>query len=270
MNENELLEYQKMLDMINCYNKKSAPNDEETASFLRKPAAEGEGPLPLPTPGLPSENDPASPSEGPLPLPTPSLPSRPQMPGIPIITVKPSLPPWSDIRPAGNCMGACLPFAYPDIEVRNIDEGTACIIYDLFAGRVSVLSAFMACTYDGAYFYDERGNVGKLFRDVALCDENHLNMLALLITKLGGQPKYHGCIRGRYTWWQSETDINYPTYLKMALLDMIEMETKLIENFNSAAGEVRDPYVSTLLRRLVMDHRRHLELFTESYNNCCR
>ena len=267
MNENELLEYQKMLDMINAYNSKNLRTDASEEDFVFAadlPNEDSEGPIPFPTPALPSENEPAAPGEGPVPAPTPMLPARPN------VSVRPVLPPWSDIRPAGNCMGACLPFAYPSVEVKKADEGNACIIYELFAGKVSVLSSFLTCIYDGAYFYDERENVADVFRRVALCKQNHLNMLALLLTKLGARPEYHGCSRGRYSWWNSETDINYSTYLKMALLDVIEMETKLIENLNVGAAEVRDPYISTLLRRIVMDDRRHLEIFTDIYTRCCK
>lgn len=43
------------------------------------PSVPQEGPVELPTPALPSDDQPASPGEGPVELPTPVLPSTPQV-----------------------------------------------------------------------------------------------------------------------------------------------------------------------------------------------
>ena len=284
MNENELLEYQKMLDMINSYNKKASGRDDERAfkmeedTFVIAPDYESkEEGRDMSSASLDSSNgdDMQQSSKRPQKICKPSLPPRPT-PTKPVPPLRPTpskpvpVPPWIDIKPSSDCKGACLPFAYPEVEVSGTNEGTACIIYNLFAGKASELTAFLTYTYDGAYFYNAIDNAGKTFRDIALCKQNHLNLLALLLTKLGAMPKYQNCVRGKFTWWNADTDMKYPTYLNMALLDAIDMETQMIENYNVAAADVRDPYVSTLLRRLVMDNRYHLELLTELYNGCCK
>ncbi len=273
MNENELLEYQKMLDMINAYNKKlSDMSDEnifsqEDESFVISPdeAKENSDANSALTDKSMSENENMQQfpkmGQGSCKPPLPLLPSQ----GKPF-----PIPPWADIKPASSCKGACLPFAYPEVEVSGKNEGSACIIYNLFAGKISELTAFLTYTYDGAYFNDAINNAAETFKNIALCKQNHLNLLALLLTKLGSMPKYHDCIRGDFTWWNAEKDMKYPSYVNMALLDAIDLETQLIENYNIASAEVRDPYISTLLRRLVMDNRYHLDLLNQLYNGCCK
>lgn len=274
MNENELLEYQKMLDMINSYNKKaSGCNDEkafkmEEETFVISPQL-NEGKEENKDMSLPYAN--TSDTDGMArSAKRPQNPCKPAPPPRPTPTKPLPMPPWIDIKPSSDCKGACLPLAYPEVEVRGEDEAAACIIYNLFASKASELTAFLTYTYDGAYFYNAIDNAAKTFRDIALCKQNHLNLLALLLTKLGAMPKYQNCVRGKFTWWNADTDMKYPTYLNMALLDAIDMETELIENYNVAAAQVRDPYISTLLRRLVMDNRYHLELLTNLYNGCCK
>ncbi len=61
----------------------SLPDNTQNNDIDQRPASPDEGPLPLPTPALPSPSQPAEPGEGPVPLPTPSVPSTPALPPTP-------------------------------------------------------------------------------------------------------------------------------------------------------------------------------------------
>ncbi|MEG1972084.1 MAG: ferritin-like domain-containing protein [Oscillospiraceae bacterium] len=155
--------------------------------------------------------------------------------------------------------------------MREPNEAYACIIFSLYAGKSSELTAVMRYLYDSTTFMSENREAAETIRKIGMCEMHHLNMLAQLLLKLGTTPKYHACDKGQFTWWNAGAPyMVYPTYLKMALLENLDSEKKAIDAYNNAIRAIDDNNITTLLRRIVMDEEHHINLLSEIYNRCCK
>ena len=94
----------------------------------------------------------------------------------------------------------------------------------------------------------------------------HLEMLGKTIKLLGNDPVYKTCeaSRGDCMMW-SASNIDYSTDLKDMLKTDIKAEETAIKTYEHHKRLINDKYIKRMLDRIIMDEKRHLEIFNSIY-----
>jgi len=91
----------------------------------------------------------------------------------------------------------------------------------------------------------------------------HLDMLMHAISLFGGIPKYEDS-QGNFF---NTANLNYSMKLRDMLENNIRAESIAIENYEMAINKVKNQSLKDLLRRIIEDEMRHLEVFKQIRDN---
>ena len=95
----------------------------------------------------------------------------------------------------------------------------------------------------------------------------HLELLGKTIKLLGKNPVYKTCeARKEECLIWSGKNIDYTTNLKEMLKVDINSEKIAIKTYEAHKKIINDKYIKVLLDRIILDEKRHLEIFTRLYN----
>lgn len=151
---------------------------------------------------------------------------------------------------------------YPKIEVMRKDPNFAYKLLYVYAGNVSELSAITQYSFQSFYLkkYKDLSNILERISEVEM---QHLKILAELILELGLTPYYvtYGCCN-KPTPWNSDF-IDYTTEYRNMLLSNINSEVTAIKDYNRLISETNDSNIINILKRIIMDEKRHVEIFNE-------
>ncbi len=154
---------------------------------------------------------------------------------------------------------------YPEMKVERENPRYAKLLMDAYAdGGKSEFTAIGQ--YMHHHFTIENKEIADTEFCIALIEMKHLEMLADLITKLGGNPKFK---RTNNAWWDGgEVSYGDTTCLKLKL--DIEAEKAAIEGYRLLLSEIHDKYVQQALCRILEDEEVHLQLLTALLHKHCR
>ncbi len=152
---------------------------------------------------------------------------------------------------------------YPEIKVEKKDIELAKKILNLYAGEISEDTAIHNYTFQMMIMHanEERK---KILKEVAITEMHHLEILGLLIEKLGLTPFFVGVQNGTTKWWNGEF-VTYEKEWKKMLLDNIGLEELAIQNYEKIIEETEDENVKYILKRIILDERLHIEIFSKLY-----
>lgn len=154
---------------------------------------------------------------------------------------------------------------YPKVEVTEPNLEYVKILLEDYAGRASELTAINQYSYHH-FITDERyKEIAEDLIGIAIAEMKHLELLAEVIIKLGGNPIYMECSNNQQRYWDS-TNVNYSTSIPQLLLANIELEKKAIRGYQEHIKLIANESIQNLLRRIIMDEELHLEIFTNLYN----
>lgn len=151
---------------------------------------------------------------------------------------------------------------YPKIEVTRKDPTLAYKLLNVYAGEISELTATTKYSFQSFYLH-EYNDLSNLLEQIAEVEMKHLKILALLISKLGLIPYYvtYGCGNNTNPW--NADNIDYTIDYRDMLLSNINSEFTAIRNYNKLINETNDANIKNILRRIIMDEERHVEIFNE-------
>lgn len=150
---------------------------------------------------------------------------------------------------------------YPPLQVTGPNLRTAMKLSQAIGCQKSELSAVATYEYQHWTMSASYPTFGDTVRRIAQVEMHHLDILGKLIVRLGGNPRFACDQRGGCAFWNGGM-ISYCQDLRHALLANIADEKKAAEFYSATADEISDVCVSAVLRRLALDEKLHVEIFT--------
>jgi bacterioferritin len=160
------------------------------------------------------------------------------------------------------------PSPYPEIKVEKPNLYYADVLTDDYAGMISEFTAINQYLYHHFYFEDIDKELGELLENVSITEMLHMEILADLIKKLGGNPLMRGSYSTRGNFWNGSF-IYYGTQLCEQLKADIDSEYKAIEEYQKHICLIDDKYVQAILKRIILDEKVHIKLFNEALFKYC-
>lgn len=155
---------------------------------------------------------------------------------------------------------------YPEIKVERKDVELAKEILNLYAGEISEDTAVHNYVFQ-MLIMNEDQEAKKLLREIAITEMHHLEILGILVKQLGLTPFYVGVKNNATKWWSGEY-VTYEKDWKKMLLANIGLEELAIQNYEKVIEKTSDEHVRHILRRIILDERLHIEIFSKLYVAC--
>lgn len=159
-----------------------------------------------------------------------------------------------------------LDIPYPEVKVEEKNPYYADLLSEDYAGRTSETTATLLYSYQHFSAFDSNEEFSKIIKEIAIVEMKHLGMLGETIKLLGREPIYKTCeaSRGDCVMWTA-SNIDYSTRLKEMLEVDIAAESKAIKIYESHKRLIKDKYIKNMLDRIILDEKRHLEIFKSLY-----
>lgn len=157
--------------------------------------------------------------------------------------------------------------SYPEVSVEKENSYYADLLSIDYAGDVSETTAVMLYSYQHFDKFKENEEFSKILEKIAIDEMIHLELLGKTIKLLGKNPVYKTCEarKEECIMWSSK-NVDYTTNLKEMLEVDINSEKIAIKTYEAHKKIINDKYIKVLLDRIILDEKRHLEIFTRLYN----
>ncbi len=152
---------------------------------------------------------------------------------------------------------------YPEIKVEKKDVELAKEILNLYAGEVSEDTAIHNYTFQMLMMQEDKEKK-EILKGIAITEMHHLEILGTLVGKLGLTPFFVGVNNGSTKWFSGEY-VTYEKEWKKILLSDIGLEELAIRNYERVIEKTSDECVKHILRRIILDERLHIEIFSKLY-----
>lgn len=156
-------------------------------------------------------------------------------------------------------MSYCADIPYPEIIVERKDINLAKEILNSYAGRISEDNAIHNYIFQEMMQSDTK--IKEILKGIAIVEMHHLEILGKLISSLGLTPVF-ASINDNHTKWFSGSYINYEKNWQQILIDNIFNEEVAIRNYEKIIATTADNNVKHILKRIILDERIHIEIFT--------
>ena len=149
---------------------------------------------------------------------------------------------------------------YPSIKELDTNIEYSQIILSNLGGLHSEMNAVSLYFYNHIILENQWPQLSKAMIQIAIVEMRHLQILGELIRELGVYPIYLDPIVDQHEFWSAKY-VNYEVNLKEMLILNMEAEQKAILQYNSLIHVIEEEDVKTILKRIVLDERLHLEIF---------
>ena len=153
---------------------------------------------------------------------------------------------------------AAAPEPYPPLEVEGPNPQYARLLGIDMAGGRGEMTSITQYLYH-SWTLPDFDNAAPTLRQIAQVEMHHLDMLGVLIEKLGGNPKYQA-VQNRPAIWTGGM-VTYNRTPAMAIRDNMALEQSAIDTYRKQLLVIRDTHVAAVIRRILMDEEIHLLLF---------
>lgn len=161
-----------------------------------------------------------------------------------------------------NIFNVTVNIPYPSIEILRKDTNFAYKLFHIYAGNISELTATSQYSFQ-SFYLKEYKDLSNILEQISKVEMHHLKILANLILELGLTPYYvtYGCGNKPITW--NSDFVDYTTDYRDMLLSNINSEINAIRDYNKLINETTDSNIRKILKRIIMDEERHIEIFRE-------
>lgn len=126
----------------------------------------------------------------------------------------------------------------------------------------SEMSAVSLYFYNSTITHDHCPDVSEAFYHISIVEMHHLDIFARLSLLLGADPRLWSGPPRRLRWW-SPACISYPRELTPMLQNALHGERDAVSLYKQQAACVGDPGISAILERIILDEKRHIEIFED-------
>ena len=146
---------------------------------------------------------------------------------------------------------------YPEITDAVDCPQTVAILKNLANSSVGELEAVLTYIYQSVIADKTHQEIADVFEEIGIVEMTHLDMLMHAITNFGGVPKYEDSYG---TMFNTRT-INYTQKLSEMLNNNIAAEEMAIKMYTDAIEKVKNQSLKDLFARIILDEKRHVEIF---------
>ncbi len=157
-----------------------------------------------------------------------------------------------------NCSDYIVNLPYPAVRITECNTYYATLLSGAFAGPGSETTALTQYTAHN-FFTLNYPKIVEAYRCITSVEFIHLNLLGNLIRDLGLPPKFLTYETNQY--WNG----SYPIYayeIKQILAADMEGEQDAIAHYSRLIYQINFPELQALLRRIILDEQKHLEILT--------
>ena len=164
-----------------------------------------------------------------------------------------------------------LDIPYPEIRVEEKNAYYADLLSQDYAGEVSETTASLLYSYQHFDMFKDNKNFSDIVEEISIVEMKHLEMLGKTIKLLGKEPVYKTCeaSRGDCIMWNANY-VDYSISLKDMLKVDIYSEKTAIKTYEHHKKMINDKYIKQMLDRIILDEKRHLEIFQTLYDELCK
>lgn len=149
---------------------------------------------------------------------------------------------------------------YPEIKAVRKDVEIAKDLLSAYAGRISEDSAIHDYVFQ--MMMQDQEDIKKILKEISIVEMHHLEILGKLIYALGLTPLF-ASVEDNHTKWFSGEYVNYEKNWSQTLMDNIFQEKMAIKNYEKIIAKTSDENVQYILKRIILDERVHIEIFTK-------
>ncbi len=150
---------------------------------------------------------------------------------------------------------------YPEVVVTGPNPQWAALLSGIMAGKGSETTA-IAQYGTHRFFTGAWPDIYTAYQYIAFVEMTHFSLLGHLVLRLGTNPKMFSYEDMR--WW-SGADPEYHQAIRPILESDMEGERGAIAHYTRLIGEIPDESIRALLRRIILDEQRHLEVLGQLY-----
>lgn len=163
-----------------------------------------------------------------------------------------------------------LDIPYPEIRVEEKNAYYADLLSQDYAGEVSETTASLLYSYQHFDMFKDNKNFSDIVEEISIVEMKHLEMLGKTIKLLGKSPVYKTCesSRGDCVMWSS-SNVDYDSNLKDMLKTDVKSEKMAIKIYEHHKELIDDKYIKEMLARIILDEKRHLEIFETLLEELC-
>lgn len=132
----------------------------------------------------------------------------------------------------------------------------------LIGSRFSELTQLNQFIFQSILIKEQNPNLYNSLRNIILENVSHLEILGDAVIKFGGRLKFSN---GQGTPWSSRY-LNYETNQNIFLNNNIRLLELNISNYEKAINCVRNDSLKNILRKIIEDKRRHINIFRNYIN----
>ena len=151
---------------------------------------------------------------------------------------------------------------YPEVKVTVPNETYGLMILDNVGGINSETSAICQYIYNHSIAGEDFLELKKTFLNISMVEMHHLDIFMTLALELGLDPRWWSCLNDQCTYW-SPSYLNYPNSLEEVLKTAIDAEYQAIDKYMYQASVIKDPYIVTILNRIIEDEELHIKVLKE-------
>lgn len=157
------------------------------------------------------------------------------------------------------------PAPYPEITVAKKDPYYAKLLFNDYAGSVSEFTAISQYLYHHFDIDKKYSDVKYALESISIVEMHHMDILARVIKLLGENPIY---VNSLNKFWNAKY-VYYGKNLCDQLFADRQAETNAIKNYENRLLMIKDPYIQNIIKRILLDENKHLEIFNAFIKKYC-
>ncbi len=138
------------------------------------------------------------------------------------------------------------------------------ILYCSQYGEVTAIMQYLQQYFVFDCKYDEVANIIKY---IAAVEMHHMELIGEAIVALGGSAKYINIQEHQY--WNGGM-VSYSSNLCKELMGNLKAETEAYKTYLNFAERTQNYSLKALYKRIAMDEKLHIDIFTQLINKYCR
>ncbi len=165
--------------------------------------------------------------------------------------------PIKDVAPIDNRISNYTPITNASCDCRTIR-----ILKSLLGGRFGEFTNLSTYLYQQFITKTLNSTLADNLSNIINQKLRHIELLGNAIASFGGNPRF---TNGQGTPWSSRF-VNYTTNQQTFLRNNINAEEKAIAEYEKAISQVNNESLKQLLREIIEDERRHIQIFQSYFN----
>lgn len=152
------------------------------------------------------------------------------------------------------------PMPYPAVRVLGQEASYARAMLNNLGSCTSEMTAINIYLYNSFILEKTYAEISECFRKISIVEMHHLEIFEQLALQLGADPRLWSCTAGRMTYWSPSCSC-YTSQVNEMIHNALESEKEAVERYNQQIRWIKDPNITALLKRIILDEECHIKIF---------